>query len=682
MLYYNTTTGVLRRYADPLGTGASWADLEFSASSGSSGLVTGIAQFGSVYPGDIVLSWNDGAQQLTIAIRAPLTAFYVFIKGIPYKFTASQTITIPDTEGIWYFYFNSSGVLTRSQVFPDLSTNAIVATVYWDSTSKIGIGLAWEAHGITMDWSTHLYLHHTIGCRFQNGLAIGNYILSGGGASDDEAALSVGSGVVWDEDIMVNIVPDATPTAEFEQILDFRAKIPIWYRNGVGGNWRKRTATNYVVWPGTARIRYNLNTAGTWTQPDVTINGRYMAMWLYATTDQSEPIVAILGQREDTTINLARANNTPESLAFGTLPLKEMKVLWRLIFRTSSTYGNTLKAELVDIVDYRTVSGVPGTYTATDHASLSGRTAANQHPASAVQPDTTNFNHILSVTDDDVQKALDTIDDEAIKKDGSVAFTGDQSMGTKKLTNVATCTVGADAANKDYVDGAVSGHRTPVSVLKMVSDAPQGGAPPVGPTTGDAYVVNTWGGGYTNGDIVEYSGAAWVVIVANSGGKPPNGTRVVVKSVGAAGSFVGKANQIAQYDAAGVAWVFTVPVDGDQTAVIGEASVYENHEYIYDTSVPGWMDFGGSVAHDGTTGKSGPGPQYYHLSQADYNDLTDGGETNLHNHDSRYPRIYTNAGTPEGTVVGKVGDICIDTTGALTVYIKKSGAGNTGWGAV
>lgn len=44
-----------------------------------------------------------------------------------------------------------------------------------------------------------------------------------------------------------------------------------------------------------------------------------------------------------------------------------------------------------------------------------------------------------------------------VQRDGSVAFTGDQSMGNNKLTSVATPGTGTDAANKNYVDTAVAG---------------------------------------------------------------------------------------------------------------------------------------------------------------------------------------------------------------------------------
>lgn len=43
-----------------------------------------------------------------------------------------------------------------------------------------------------------------------------------------------------------------------------------------------------------------------------------------------------------------------------------------------------------------------------------------------------------------------------ILKDGSVAFTGDQSLGGQKLTNVGTPSSSGDAANKSYVDTQIT----------------------------------------------------------------------------------------------------------------------------------------------------------------------------------------------------------------------------------
>lgn len=82
-----------------------------------------------------------------------------------------------------------------------------------------------------------------------------------------------------------------------------------------------------------------------------------------------------------------------------------------------------------------------------DHTALTNRTVANQHPASAIAPDTTNFDGILSSADDTVQKALDTLDSVTIgftnykyvAKNGNDT-TGDGSAGKPYLTVSAAIT--------------------------------------------------------------------------------------------------------------------------------------------------------------------------------------------------------------------------------------------------
>ena len=55
-----------------------------------------------------------------------------------------------------------------------------------------------------------------------------------------------------------------------------------------------------------------------------------------------------------------------------------------------------------------------------------------------------------------------------IFKDGSVAFTGDQSMGNNKITSLATPSSGTDAANKDYVDNSITTALSPFTAKGTV----------------------------------------------------------------------------------------------------------------------------------------------------------------------------------------------------------------------
>ncbi|GAI70729.1 unnamed protein product, partial [marine sediment metagenome] len=72
---------------------------------------------------------------------------------------------------------------------------------------------------------------------------------------------------------------------------------------------------------------------------------------------------------------------------------------------------------------------------------------------------------------------------EVIKKDGSAAFTGDQSMGGNRLTNLPTPIAGNEPATKDHVDSVLQGLDWQPSVLDELAD------PPGTPAEGDRYLV-------------------------------------------------------------------------------------------------------------------------------------------------------------------------------------------------
>lgn len=100
--------------------------------------------------------------------------------------------------------------------------------------------------------------------------------------------------------------------------------------------------------------------------------------------------------------------------------------------------------------------------------------ASDAHDASAIS-NVPSGN--LAATDqqavnNELQSDIDTraLDADVIKKNGSVAFTGDQSMGGFKLTNLAAPVSSGDAANKLYVDNALEGLK-PKQAVRVATTA-------------------------------------------------------------------------------------------------------------------------------------------------------------------------------------------------------------------
>lgn len=95
-----------------------------------------------------------------------------------------------------------------------------------------------------------------------------------------------------------------------------------------------------------------------------------------------------------------------------------------------------------------------------------------------------------------LQGDVSTLDTAVIKKDGSVAYTSDQSMGGYALTDVPSPTNAFDAANKAYVDAVATGLviKAPVAAKYDFQGGEQSGAPalPTEPPTTFSYQGTTY----------------------------------------------------------------------------------------------------------------------------------------------------------------------------------------------
>ncbi len=86
---------------------------------------------------------------------------------------------------------------------------------------------------------------------------------------------------------------------------------------------------------------------------------------------------------------------------------------------------------------------------------------------------------------------------------------------------------------------------------------------------------------FDDGSIVEWSGSAWALTVANSAGDPPDGTRVVVVEASAAGSFSGQEDEVWVITSGTWAAATAAPADGANIDIVAANSIYSNTRYEY-----------------------------------------------------------------------------------------------------
>lgn len=248
---------------------------------------------------------------------------------------------------------------------------------------------------------------------------------------------------------------------------------------------------------------------------------------------------------------------------------------------------------------------------------------------------------------------------------GTRAFTG-------TVTGV-TPTASGHLATKGYVDALFTNFKAKggVLVLNMISNGNSG--PPLSPSDGDAYIVDSATGdwsGFDVGDTVVYNGG-WLLVLADDGGAVPTGARYIITGIdgsGASGSFSGHDKEIAEWNGSG--WDFSgAPADGWYVVIHGENDPAENSGYVVDSG--SWVQWTGNTqSHNSLTSlQGGTTNEYYHLTSAQHTEITtffgntdltgaeaetlsDGSDaSSLHIHDSRYytesEHINASTGVPD-----------------------------------
>ena len=156
------------------------------------------------------------------------------------------------------------------------------------------------------------------------------------------------------------------------------------------------------------------------------------------------------------------------------------------------------------------------------------------------------------------------------------------------------------AVTKQYVDSIAVGLHwiDPVCAINLISDN-QVSPPPV-PSFGDMYIIPTGALGEWTGldyHAVRWDGAAWedMGVWQTELGSVNRRIGVSIDSPTiASGTFAGRDNSVAIWDAASHVWSFYIPVDSDAFYVCNDFSLYKHQQFIYDGVRDLWVVFGGS----------------------------------------------------------------------------------------
>ena len=210
---------------------------------------------GFVVREDSTISFNNSTRVFTIAPVS--TSYEVWTKGTKRVVSSSKTVTITNTSGLYYVYFDADGDLQQQSSFFNLETQTPVAYIYWNATQGYASFIADERHGVVMDWRTHEYLHRTHGAQFASGFSASNYTVGGNGSLDSHMQLDLAGGTFYDEDLKIQITHSNSPSNIWEQDLQGPAKIPMFYLNGSAAEWNIDVPTDYPLKQGTLRPRYN-----------------------------------------------------------------------------------------------------------------------------------------------------------------------------------------------------------------------------------------------------------------------------------------------------------------------------------------------------------------------------------------------------------------------------------------
>jgi len=256
-------------------------------------------------------------------------------------------------------------------------------------------------------------------------------------------SMSLTDVICYDEDLELKATHVDVPVVDYDQVLDHSINgyglFPVIYLDGALGYWRKYAATQFPWREANSNVVYNQWTGAAWVRSELPASW-HTAYFVVMTNMSEEPVKIVMGQFAAQKLANVQAASTWEQLALENILSPELKVLYRIIVK------NTNNPSIVEVQDLRSLQNIPaGTYTANDHNALTGRSALNSHPATAI-----GFTPIGSMSADDVQAGIE----EAFLSEGVPAIDGGASNTLLVVERTGSNSLGLADSELDGGDSA------------------------------------------------------------------------------------------------------------------------------------------------------------------------------------------------------------------------------------
>ena len=341
----------------------------------------------------------------SVTYNATTRIFTLTISTDTFYVNASQVVEVSagtynstahaNTGGIWFFYYNSSNVLTVTNSAWDLLEDIPIYLVYYNpnnlGTTPAGL-LGHELHGCVMSASTHNYLHESNGSVFINGGGLAGYAI----ATDSVAGVtfSIDSALFFDEDIL-NVTDSVSDGVSY--YLMYKGTDGLW-------NWTTNSLPFFRN-ETTGNIQYNDLVLGL---TDLTANGEYVNYYIFFSNFDGSigRRTCIIPSQTTYTTGLEAQEESIFDLNLQGFPTAEFVFYWKLTFERKNAYGATNgKAVLLYEPEIISTNSTSITGFTGEHNSLSGRSQLACHPAESVTYDNTTS----GLTATNVQDAIDEI---------------------------------------------------------------------------------------------------------------------------------------------------------------------------------------------------------------------------------------------------------------------------------